>query len=97
MSKKIFLSAVILCLITAPTITTAQDSGEASTAVRPSQQKALEISEKNQDALVLVEFVVTVNVKIGNRESQPNDTKHTAKGVVIRKDGLVVAPNSQSD
>ncbi len=70
----------------------ADDSEESIT-----KAKALGISEKNQDALVMVQFVVTMHIKLGSQESQPSDQQLQAKGVVVGKDGLVVVANSQTD
>jgi S1-C subfamily serine protease len=89
------LLAAALLLFTATPAIFAADGETASLQVEKS--KALEISEKNQDALVMVRFVVTLHVKLGSNESQPTDQQLQNKGVVVRKDGLVVLANSQTD
>jgi hypothetical protein len=89
---KRFLNIFIIALLLASTCAIAADGEESLT-----KAQALEISENNQDALVIVQFVVTMHIKVGSQESQPTDQQLQAKGVVVNKDGLVAVANSKTD
>lgn len=61
------------------------------------REKTLAISEKNKDAIVLVEFVISIKLKIDGNEQPAKEQRIKAPGTMTNADGLTLASNSATD
>ena len=59
--------------------------------------KTLALVEKNKEAIVEVQFVVNIKIKVGAQEAPARDQKVSLNGTMLNADGLTVVSNAAAD
>jgi len=61
------------------------------------KEQLLDDIQKSQDALVIVEFVLKVQVSRGGQQQPARERKHRVNGTTVRPDGLTICSASAAD
>ncbi len=90
---------LVVGLIMGTTMGYAGDALEAKLKSMGEKKKAkvLAMVERNKDAIVTVQFVVNVKIKIGAQEAPARDQKISIHGTMLNADGLTAVSNAAAD